>query len=67
MSSDLTLIKAGTGILTKSGSGSLDRAALVHLVAAAIFAPSIFLPWSFLNSGTTDLPSGDTAPIALKT
>ena len=34
MSSDLTLIKAGTGILTKSGSGSLDRAALVHLVAA---------------------------------
>jgi glutamate 5-kinase len=34
MRSDLTLIKAGTGILTKSDSGTLDRAALVHLVAA---------------------------------
>jgi len=34
MPSDLTLIKAGTGVLTKSGSGTLDRAALVHLVAA---------------------------------
>jgi glutamate 5-kinase len=34
MSSDLTLIKAGTGVLTKSGNGTLDRAALVHLVAA---------------------------------
>ena len=34
MRSDLTLIKAGTGVLTKSGSGALDRAALVHLVAA---------------------------------
>ncbi len=31
---DLTLIKAGTGVLTKSADGSLDRAALVHLVAA---------------------------------
>ena len=34
MLSDLTLIKAGTGILTKAGNGTLDRAALVHLVAA---------------------------------
>jgi len=34
MSSDLTLIKAGTGVLTNSGNGTLDRAALVHLVAA---------------------------------
>jgi len=34
MRSDLTLIKAGTGVLTKAGSGTLDRAALVHLVAA---------------------------------
>ena len=34
MSSDLTLITAGTGVLTKSASGTLDRAALVHLVAA---------------------------------
>ncbi|MEI7911447.1 MAG: glutamate 5-kinase [Verrucomicrobiota bacterium] len=34
MHSDLTLIKAGTGVLTKAGSGALDRAALVHLVAA---------------------------------
>jgi glutamate 5-kinase len=31
---DLTLIKAGTGVLTKSSDGTLDRAALVHLVAA---------------------------------
>ena len=34
MRSDLTLIKAGTGILTKSDDGTLDRAAMVHLVAA---------------------------------
>jgi glutamate 5-kinase len=31
---DFTLIKAGTGVLTKSSDGTLDRAALVHLVAA---------------------------------
>jgi glutamate 5-kinase len=31
---DLTVIKAGTGVLTKAGDGTLDRAALVHLVAA---------------------------------
>ncbi|MCX6876499.1 MAG: glutamate 5-kinase [Verrucomicrobia bacterium] len=30
----LTLIKAGTGVLTKADDGTLDRAALVHLVAA---------------------------------
>jgi glutamate 5-kinase len=30
----LTLIKVGTGVLTKAGDGTLDRAALVHLVAA---------------------------------
>jgi glutamate 5-kinase len=34
MSSDLTLIKAGTGVLTKSADGTLDKAALVHLVSA---------------------------------
>lgn len=34
MTSDLTVIKAGTGVLTKSVDGTLDRAALVHLVAA---------------------------------
>jgi glutamate 5-kinase len=34
MPTDLTLIKAGTGVLTKAGDGTLDRAALVHLVAA---------------------------------
>ena len=34
MPTDLTLIKAGTGILTKSDDGTLDRAAMVHLVAA---------------------------------
>jgi len=31
---DLTLIKAGTGVLTKTNDGTLDRAALVHLVSA---------------------------------
>lgn len=30
---NLTLIKAGTGVLTKTSDGTLDRAALVHLVA----------------------------------
>lgn len=34
MSSDLTLIKAGTGVLTNSADGTLDKAALVHLVSA---------------------------------
>ncbi len=34
MSSDLTLIKAGTGVLTHADDGTLDKAALVHLVAA---------------------------------
>ena len=34
MKPDITVIKAGTGVLTKSADGTLDRAALVHLVAA---------------------------------
>lgn len=34
MTPDLTVIKAGTGVLTKMSDGTLDRAALVHLVAA---------------------------------
>lgn len=34
MVSDLTVIKAGTGVLTKMDDGTLDRAALVHLVSA---------------------------------
>lgn len=34
MLSDLTLIKAGTGVLTRTSDGTIDRAALVHLVAA---------------------------------
>ena len=34
MSESLTVIKVGTGVLTKSADGSLDRGALVHLVAA---------------------------------
>ncbi len=34
MSSELTLIKAGTAVLTKSADGTLDKAALVHLVSA---------------------------------
>jgi len=34
MLSDLTIIKAGTGVLTKVEDGTIDRAALVHLVAA---------------------------------
>jgi glutamate 5-kinase len=31
---DLTIIKAGTGVLTRTEDGTVDRAALVHLVAA---------------------------------
>lgn len=34
MLSDLTLIKAGTGVLTRTADGTIDRAALVHLVSA---------------------------------
>ncbi len=34
MLSDLTIIKAGTGVLTRTCDGTIDRAALVHLVAA---------------------------------
>ena len=34
MAPQLTLIKAGTGVLTKSADGTLDKAALVHLVSA---------------------------------
>ncbi len=34
MTSHLTVIKAGTGVLTKTDDGTLDRAALVHLVSA---------------------------------
>ncbi|MFN9513387.1 MAG: glutamate 5-kinase [Akkermansiaceae bacterium] len=34
MTSDLTIIKAGTGVLTKTADGTIDRGALVHLVAA---------------------------------
>ncbi len=34
MPPDLTIIKAGTGVLTKIEDGTIDRAALVHLVAA---------------------------------
>ena len=34
MTSNLTVIKAGTGVLTKTDDGTLDRAALVHLVSA---------------------------------
>ncbi|MBC7981052.1 MAG: glutamate 5-kinase, partial [Armatimonadetes bacterium] len=34
MLSDLTIIKAGTGVLTKTSDGTIDRAALTYLVAA---------------------------------
>lgn len=34
MNRDITLIKAGTGVLTRVADGTIDRAALVHLVAA---------------------------------
>lgn len=34
MLTDLTIIKAGTGVLTRIEDGTIDRAALVHLVAA---------------------------------
>ena len=39
MTPDLTVIKAGTGVLTKSADGTLDRAALVHLVSAIAALP----------------------------
>jgi len=34
MDRELTVIKVGTGVLTKSADGTLDRGALVHLVSA---------------------------------
>lgn len=34
MNRDITIIKAGTGVLTRVADGTIDRAALVHLVAA---------------------------------
>ena len=34
MTPNLTVIKAGTGILTRASDGTIDRAALVHLVSA---------------------------------
>lgn len=34
MPPELTIIKVGTGVLTKASDGTLDRAALVHLVSA---------------------------------
>lgn len=34
MNSDITLIKAGTGVLTRVADGTIDRGALVHLVSS---------------------------------
>jgi glutamate 5-kinase len=67
---DLTVIKAGTGVLTKSGDGTLDRAALVHLVAAiagliqsghrCLFVSSGAVGSGLAAFGLTDYPQ-DTA------
>lgn len=51
MISDLTVIKAGTGVLTKSDDGTLDRAALVHLVSAISELINIGHKCLFVSSG----------------
>ncbi len=51
MASDLTVIKAGTGVLTKSADGTLDRAALVHLVAAVSELMNAGERFLFVSSG----------------
>lgn len=51
MTSDLTVIKAGTGVLTKSADGTLDRAALVHLVAAIAGLIDVGHRCLFVSSG----------------
>ncbi|MFK7850875.1 MAG: glutamate 5-kinase [Akkermansiaceae bacterium] len=49
-SNDITLIKAGTGVLTRS-NGTVDRAALVHLVGAISDLMKAGYPCMFVSSG----------------
>ena len=51
MFSDLTIIKAGTGVLTKTSDGTIDRAALVHLVAAISELVNLGHRCVFVSSG----------------
>ena len=51
MLSDLTIIKAGTGVLTKTSDGTIDRAALVHLVAAIAGLMNAGRRCMFVSSG----------------
>lgn len=51
MTPDLTVIKAGTGVLTKSADGTLDRAALVHLVSAIAGLIDVGHRCLFVSSG----------------
>jgi glutamate 5-kinase len=51
MNHDITVIKAGTGVLTKSADGTLDRAALVHLVSAIAGLIDVGHRCLFVSSG----------------
>jgi glutamate 5-kinase len=51
MAPNLTVIKAGTGVLTKTDDGTLDRAALVHLVSAISGLLHKGHPCLFVSSG----------------
>ena len=41
---DITIIKAGTGVLTKTSDGTIDRAALVHGALGALPAGCWWVP-----------------------
>ncbi len=51
MSASLSVIKAGTGVLTKSDDGTLDRGAMVHLVSAIAALMEAGHPCLFVSSG----------------
>ncbi len=51
MPENLTIIKAGTGVLTKTADGTIDRAALVHLVAAIAHIINAGHRCMFVSSG----------------
>lgn len=51
MNKPLTVIKAGTGVLTKSDDGTLDRGALVRLVSAIAELIDNGYPCLFVSSG----------------
>ncbi len=64
MQKDLTLIKTGTGVLTKVEDGTIDREALVHLVtaiAALMHAghPCILVSSGAVGSGVSALNLGE--------